>query len=67
MSRIDVIHVHTPYDVDALQALTGLEVRIDKAGAFLSEKSFGSLLLDEYEQVERDSRLSDCGQLGDAA
>lgn len=50
-----------------MQEDTGMTIVINRRGARLVHRNDFKSLLDPYEQVENESRLSDCGQLGDAA
>lgn len=70
MQSIQSIPYIGPIKADKLAALqedTGRTVVINRSGARLVQATEFKSLLDPYEQVENESRLSDCGQLGDAA
>lgn len=67
MTGIPVIGLHTPQQTAALQEATDMLVTIGRNGARLVQRTDFKGLLDAYERVEFDSRLSDVGSLGDAA
>jgi hypothetical protein len=47
--NISVIGVHTPAQVDALQASTGMDMRIGRNGAYLAPKDHYAALVEQAE------------------
>ena len=58
MHGIPVIGLHTPQQTADLQAAIGMLVTIGRNGARLVQETDFKGLLDDYEQVDLESRLS---------